>query len=164
MAHNIRDGLPWSAGLELWNPTIPDFKESSLPQLPAWVQPQPPPMLPDFKIWDRLIRGMPETDQSQPSWIHNQRPLPKPGPVPFPDAAPSPQPTPPAHEVDPSEDGGRVVTEIRSAPSRGLLDLLEKAMQDERRTGGRFQPRPRTAPTQMASVQSEQPVRRLMRM
>jgi hypothetical protein len=108
MARNIRDDLPWSPSLELWDPIIPDFKEESRPRLPTWILPQqPPPKLPDFKVWDRLIRGMPETEPL-PGWIQPQLPRPSPSPFPDPDPSPSPQQPPPAHEVDPPSTAVRL--------------------------------------------------------
>ena len=179
MARNIRDGLPWSANLELWDPVIPDFKEDSHPRLPTWIPPpnrgapnvfgippqQSSPKLPDFKIWDWLIRGMPEIETS-PDWSRHQQPLPQPGPSPFPDPAPLLRQTPPAHEVDPPKHRGSVITEIRSEPAGGgLLGLLEKAMrQGERRTDDGLESGPRAAPAQIVLMQPARPVRRLVRM
>lgn len=163
MARNFRDGLPWSASLEWLSPAIvPDLRKNSGHRLPTWIQPEQPPMLPDFKLWDRLIRGVPEADQSPPSWIPHIVPLPNPGPAPFPNPAPLPQPRPPAREVDPPGDGS-VVTES-SDPVGGLLGLLEDAMRDAGRSRARLQLSRRVEPTQTMLTQSVQPVRRLIRM
>ena len=161
MAQNVRDGLPWSKSLELLSPIIPNCKEASRRKLPDWVQPQQPPMLPDFELWNRLTRGSTETDQTRPSWIQPPLPLPGPGPGPFPGPAPLPQQTPPTHEVDPPGSGS-AVTDIRSEPAGALLGLLENAMRHgERRNDARLEPRPRAAPPQIVSVQPSLPVRRL---
>jgi len=165
MARNFRDGLPWSPCLELWDPIIPDFKEKPRPRLPTWIPPQQPP--PDFKVWDRLIRGMPETEP-RPFWLQPQLPPspPQPGPSPFPDPVPSPslRQTPPAHEVDPPNRGS-LVTEIRSEPAGGLLGLLQEAMrQSELQPDAGFDPSPQDALAQAAAIQSKQPIRRLVRM
>jgi hypothetical protein len=179
MARNIRDGLPWSPNLELWDPIIPDFKEEARPRLPTWIPSpspgksgnfgnppqQPLPKLPDFKVWDRLIRGKPEAAPSLPGWI--QPPLfpPRPDPGPFSDPPPWPLPqrAPPTHEVDPPKHRGSLVTESRSEPAGGLLSLLHEAMRQ-----GELQPNagsnPQDAPALAVPVQSTQPERRLVRM
>jgi hypothetical protein len=176
VARNVRDGLPWSSNQELWDPNIPDFKPSP-PRHPAWIPSVSPgkpgifgnppqqqlPKLPDFKVWDRLIHGMPEIAPSLPNWI--QPPLPSPSPFPDPVPSPPPQQTPPAHEVDPPQYRGSLVTEIRSEPVGGLLGLLQEVMrQSELQPDAAFEPGPLDVPAQAAAIQSTRPVRRLVRM
>ena len=97
MARNFRDGLPWSASLEWLSPAIvPDLRKKPGHRLPTWIEPEQPPMRPDFELWGPLIRGVPEADQSPPSWIRDPLLLPNPGPTPFPDPTPLPQPKPPS--------------------------------------------------------------------
>jgi hypothetical protein len=163
MARDFRDSLPWSGSLEWLSPAIvPGLGSNSEPRLPTWIQPEQPPMRPDFKLWDPLIRGVPEADQSPPFWIRNLRPLPDPGPNPFPNPAPLPQPRLLVPEADPPGDNSDLVES--SDPARGLLGLLEEAIRGEARAGVRSQRRPRLASTQTISMHSAQPVRRLVRM
>lgn len=162
MARNIRDGLPWAANLELWDPIIPDFRPKPPPRLPTWIQPpylgqpgyfgdptqQPPPKLPDFKVWDRLIRGKPETEPSLPFWIQPPVP-PRLDPSPSPDPVPSPSPQ---------------LADIRSGSAGGLLRVLHEAMQQgERQQREGLDPNPRDAPTLATAIRSTLPMRRLAR-
>lgn len=179
MARNTRDGLPWSNDLELWSPIVPDFREKSPRRLPPWIQfpapgksdsfGNPPqqslPKLPDIKVWDRLIREMPDTAPPRPHWIRPLPFAPRPDPSPFPDPPLAPRQTPPAHEVDPPEHRGSVVTEMQSEPVGGLLSLLQEAMrQSEPLPGAGPESRLQNAPAQTVPIRATQPVRRLVRM
>ena len=166
MARNIRDGLPWSPNLDLWDPFIPDFK--SPPLVPSWIPPelQPLPQLPDFKVWDWLIHGEQDSTPSRPGWISPPLPSPLPGPSPFPDPAPSPSPQqrPPAHEVDPPRRGS-LVTESHPETGGGLPGLLREAMRrSELQSGAGFEANLQDTLPPAISAQSKLPVRRLVRM
>lgn len=156
MARNIRDSLPWSPTLELADPLIPDFKRPR--PVPDWIPPeyQPPPDIPDIRVWDLLIRGL-DSPRQQPDWI--QPPSFRPSPW------PSPRHEPPTHDVDPPERPGSDVTRDGSGSIGGMLGLIHEAMRrNALQPGSSFDPDMHGTPALRVNPdQSTQPIRRLVR-